>query len=291
MFGLLNLDKPAGMTSRDVVNRVQKLVKPVKVGHAGTLDPLATGVLVICLGQATRLVPYIHEFSKTYVAEFLLGVTSETDDTEGELRRVPDAPLLTAGAVETALPRFCGRILQTPPTHSAVKVQGRRAYALARRGADLQLEPREVEVHRLVLREFTPERLTLEVECSSGTYIRSLGRDLGLVLGSGAVMCGLRRTRIGPFGTETALSPDSLTRDTLQAALLPSLQAVAHLPSVMANPDEVALLRRGLGLQRSPPSAASGEADIETTICDFGTANTCETPFDSSHNRSLPTCP
>lgn len=259
MFGLLNLDKPAGMTSRDAVNHVQRLVRPSKAGHAGTLDPLATGVLVICLGQATRLTPYLHAFSKTYIAEFLLGVTSETDDTESEPRPLPDAPELTESQVTAALPQFTGRIRQIPPAHSAVKVQGQRAYALARRGAAPQIEPREVEIHHLALRHFTPGRMTLEIECSSGTYVRSLGRDLGRALGSGAVMCNLRRTRIGPFRVEAAVAPGWLTRETLPQAVDSPLAAVPHLPRVQVEAGELDTVRRGMTLARPGLAHSAGE--------------------------------
>jgi tRNA pseudouridine55 synthase len=262
MFGFLNLDKPAGMTSRDAVNHVQRLVYPEKLGHAGTLDPLATGVLVVCLGQATRLVPYLHEFSKTYVADFLLGVTSPTDDTEVDVTPLADAPLPTAEQIRAALPQFTGRISQVPPAHSAVKVQGRRAYDLARRGAEVTLEPREVQIHRLELMEFSPDQMTLEIECSSGTYIRSLGRDLGLAVGSAAVMCGLRRTRIGPFGVDAAINPSYLTRQTLPEAVLPPITALPHLPRVSVTEAEVDVVRRGMGLQRPAAESLAGEVAL-----------------------------
>jgi tRNA pseudouridine55 synthase len=262
MFGLLNLDKPAGMTSRDAVNRVQKLVRPEKLGHAGTLDPIATGVLLVCLGRATRLVPHLHSFSKTYVAEFLLGVTSETDDIESEPQPVPDAPLLTYNAVASILPAFTGRIQQTPPAHSAVKIGGRRAYKLARRGESLEMTPREVEIQRLELLECHPDRMRLEIECSSGTYIRSLGRDLGRALGSGAVMSALRRTRIGPFGIDQAVDPVQLTHETLSAALIPSRYAVSDYPIYTASPAEVDDLQVGLRVRPPVPLPVDREVAI-----------------------------
>lgn len=264
MFGLLNLDKPAGLTSRDVVNRVQRLLRPARVGHAGTLDPIATGVLIVCVGPATRLVPYLHRFSKTYVAQFLLGVTSETHDVEAELQPLPDARTVSAADVESALPQFRGRILQTPPAHSAVKVQGRPAYKLARRGELLELPPREIEIHRLELRDFTPRQMTLEVECSSGTYIRALGRDLGQMLGCGAVMSQLRRTAIGPFAVETALPVPQLSRDQIVAGLQSARLAVADLPSHPATDAEITTLRFG----RRIPARQSWPSATEVMIVD-----------------------
>src|SRR4051794_35109294 len=149
MFGLLNIDKPAGLTSRDVVNVVQRLVRPHKVGHAGTLDPLATGVLVVAIGPATRLVEYIQRMAKSYRAVFLLGRTSDTEDIEGKVAELPQAPVPNIEQIESATPRFVGMIDQRPPVYSALKVGGRRAYELARRGETIELAPRRVEVHSI----------------------------------------------------------------------------------------------------------------------------------------------
>ncbi|MCA9054392.1 MAG: tRNA pseudouridine(55) synthase TruB [Planctomycetaceae bacterium] len=266
MFGLLNIDKPAGFTSRDIVNRVQRLLRPIKVGHAGTLDPLATGVLLICVGPATRLVPHLHRFPKTYLADFMLGCTSETDDTEGEIRPVADAPVLTEEVIRDALPRFRGTIQQVPPAHSAVKIGGRPAYKRARRGEKLEIQAREVEIHRLELRSMTPQRMTLEIECSSGTYIRSLGRDLASALESGAVMCGLQRTRIGPFAVETAATYQSLTAETLPDLLLPAQLAVDDHSPLTVGAEDVVRLRTGRRISIDGPlpvghSVAAVDAD------------------------------
>src|SRR5262245_59991053 len=149
MFGLLNVDKPAGMTSRYVVNRVQRLVKPHKVGHAGTLDPLATGVLVVAIGQATRLIEYVQRMSKVYQGVFLLGRTSDTEDVEGQITEHPSAPIPTVADTQAALPGFIGAIEERPPAYSALKVAGRRAHELARRGDTVELLPRTVHIHSL----------------------------------------------------------------------------------------------------------------------------------------------
>src|SRR4051794_5854504 len=158
MFGLLNIDKPAGLTSRDVVNVVQRLVRPHKVGHAGTLDPLATGVLIVALGPATRLVEYVQRMAKTYQATFLLGRTSDTEDVEGTVMELDRAPIPNAHEIDAALPAFVGTIQQTPPAYSALKVAGRRAYQMARRGEAVELAARPVEIHGIeVIRYDYPE--------------------------------------------------------------------------------------------------------------------------------------
>ncbi|HMC10063.1 MAG TPA: tRNA pseudouridine(55) synthase TruB [Pirellulaceae bacterium] len=245
MFGLLNVDKPAGLTSRDVVNRVQRLVRPHKVGHAGTLDPLATGVLVVAVGPATRLVEYVQQMPKTYQATFLLGRTSDTEDIEGTVVELPAPVVPTSAEVEAVLPRFLGTIKQRPPAYSALKVSGQRAYELARRGGAVELAPRSVEVHSLeIVRHDYPE-LELLVRCGSGTYIRSLGRDLAVALGTGAVMSALRRLAIGSFTTTDAVACDDLSLIHIQARLLPPLLAVGDMPRIALSEDEIACVTRG----------------------------------------------
>jgi tRNA pseudouridine55 synthase len=187
-FGVLNVYKPAGLTSRDAVDRVERLVRPAKAGHAGTLDPLATGVLVICVGQATRLIRFVQQMRKRYLATFLLGQSSETDDVEREVVAIPNAVVPTRALIDSTLPQFVGEIQQRPPAHSAIKIAGRRAYKLARKGVNLDLAARTVTIHQLdVLRYEYPE-LDLDIECGSGTYIRALGRDLGNALGTAALI-------------------------------------------------------------------------------------------------------
>lgn len=256
MFGFLNLHKPSGVTSRDVVNRVQRLLpRKTKVGHAGTLDPLATGVLVICIGPATRLVPFVHEFSKSYRADFQLGVRSDTDDITGQVEPVENAPVVTRTEIEAALPSFRGRILQTPPQYSAIQVGGRRAYNMARAGETVELQPREMTVHRLELLEFDWPRLTLDMECSSGTYVRSIGRDLGEQLGCGGVMTSLVRTAVGPFRIEDAIGTEALKREEIFGGLVDPLAALPDHPRMIFSEQQVVDLRRGRGV-RSPQSFA-----------------------------------
>ncbi len=260
LCGFLNVDKPVGWTSRQAVDHVKRLVKPAKVGHAGTLDPIAGGVLIVCIGQATRLVPYLHEFRKSYRGEFLWGHSSETDDIEGDVRELAGVPPVSREQLLEVLPRFVGRITQTPPVFSAVKIGGRRAYQLARKGHTPDVQPREVDVFRLDLLEFDPPRLSLEIECGSGTYIRSLGRDIARAVGSDAVMSGLTRTRIGPFGQETSVRPCDITAETVSEVLVPSLAAVSHLTTIDCDAAMISQLRHGRPV-RCPESLTPAEGE------------------------------
>lgn len=235
MNGLLILNKPEGMTSREAVNGVQKLIRPVKVGHAGTLDPLATGVLVLCLGKATRLIQYVQDRSKTYVGTFELGVTSTTCDREGEFTRSENLPPISADDLNSLLPQFLGDIEQVPPRFSAVHVNGQRAYQLARQNEDFELEARSVHIESLELVDWSFPRFSLKIICGTGTYIRSLGRDIGTQLGCGAYMTDLNRTAIGEFRLENAISTEELSLDAIERHLVPPGEAVRHLPRAIAN--------------------------------------------------------
>jgi tRNA pseudouridine55 synthase len=189
-------------------------------------------VLIVAVGQATRLVEYLQQLPKRYRAEFLLGRTSDTEDTEGQVTELADPRIPSRKDVESAAARFVGEIQQRPPAFSAIKVSGKRAYVLARKGQELELEPRAVTIHRLTITDFYYPRLTLDIECSTGTYIRSLGRDLATSLGSGAVMSALERTAIGTFRVEHAIDVNDLSRDDLDVRLLSARLAVAHLPAI-----------------------------------------------------------
>lgn len=260
-FGLLNLDKPAGMTSRTAVDAIERLVRPAKVGHAGTLDPIATGVLVLCLGSATRLISFVQEGRKTYLATFRFGVTSITDDIEGFVSSVPNAPRLTRSEIEAALPEFLGTIEQVPPVFSAVHVDGKRAYELARRGEAVALAPRPVKIYRYEVAAFHEEsqELIAEIECGSGTYIRSLGRDLAKRLGTAAVMTGLRRTAVGPFTIENAINPLTLTTETLCSKLLPAAAAVTGLQRIALDDPQTTAIRHGKFLPKPAGTRLSAD--------------------------------
>src|SRR5271165_4494318 len=211
--GLLVIDKPLRMTSRDAVNRAWGwFPRGTRIGHAGTLDPLATGVLVICVGAATRLVEYVQRMEKVYQADIRLGARSSTDDAEGTLTENGQAVAPNPSAVAELLTQFVGTIEQVPPDFSAAKVDGRRAYALARRGKAISLEARPVTIHAITVLAYAYPRLRIEVQCGKGTYIRSLARDIGDRLGCGAYLENLRRTRIGPFLAESAVPLDTERR-------------------------------------------------------------------------------
>ncbi|MEW4487447.1 tRNA pseudouridine(55) synthase TruB [Thalassoglobus sp. JC818] len=236
MFGVLNLNKPSDWTSRDVVNRVSRLAgRRVKCGHAGTLDPLATGVLVVCLGPATRLMPLIHQHHKTYRGRFLLGVRSNTDDIEGELEYLDGKPVPNRKEIEAILPEFTGTIEQIPPVYSAIKVNGERAYKAARRGEDVEIPARTVTIEKLELTDLDEKSFELTLECGTGTYVRSLGRDIAQRLGTEAAMSSLERTSVGPFHVDQAIDVEHLNREVFESAVIPPLTALPHLPRLVVD--------------------------------------------------------
>jgi tRNA pseudouridine55 synthase len=238
IVGILNINKPSGWTSHDVVARVRRLAGEKRVGHAGTLDPLAEGVLPVLLGRATRLADFVQAGRKTYVARVALGTSTSTDDLEGEV--IETRPVPGQLDLESALALFLGDIQQTPPAYSAVKVAGQRAYAVARRGGTVTLEARPVTIYDLHVLSHAP--LTLEVSCSRGTYIRSLARDLALALGTVGHLEHLVRTRVGPFRIEDAVALDGLD---VAASLLPADRALQDAPTFQAAADDLARLMNG----------------------------------------------
>lgn len=253
MFGILNINKPPEWTSRDVVNRVSRLVgRKVKCGHAGTLDPLATGVLLVCLGKATKLVPFIHEHSKSYEGTFLIGKKSATDDIEGELETVAIPEDFDEQRIQSLLPQFTGEIEQIPPAYSAIKINGERAYKAARRGEDVVMPSREVRIDRLELTQFDGTSMQLSMTCGTGTYVRSIGRDIARKAGTEAVMSALVRTSIGPFALENAVSLDELTKENINEHLHSPLTALQHLPRYCATESEAISLRFGQRIDFHP---------------------------------------
>lgn len=220
--GIINLDKPAGITSARVVDAVKRLLpRKTKIGHAGTLDPFATGVLLLLVGKGTKLCERLMGQPKEYIAMIRLGATTATDDPESPEEIPPDSRPCTREQVNALLPEYVGQIMQTPPVFSAMKVAGRRAYDLARRGAEVQLEPRPVQVYELEVLSFEWPLLTLRVRCGRGTYIRSLARDMGRQLSRGGYLTQLRRTRIGDFDVGQAVSLEKLKAEGVAAHLHP----------------------------------------------------------------------
>ncbi len=250
--GFLNLNKPTGPTSRDVVNLVARPLKraKVKVGHAGTLDPLASGVLVVAVGAATRLSEHVQRLPKTYRTVVRLGARSDTLDADGTIVEVTDPPIPTVDQVREALASQVGEIDQLPPQFSALKVGGRRAYDLARAGQAVELASRRVRIDRVELLEYNWPLLTFEVDCGSGTYIRSIARDVGEALGTGGLIEVLIRTRIGSFDLKEAISPDPdhLTIEAIGNQLRPMIEAVADLPRLPINAEQAALIAQGRAL-------------------------------------------
>lgn len=208
--GYVVVDKPAGWTSHDVVARVRRVLGERRVGHAGTLDPAAVGVLPVAVGLATRTVEYLAGSDKSYRADVTFGVVTDSSDVDGVVTDIADASCLTPARLEMLLQSFLGSQMQTPPMHSAVKVGGERLYHLAREGRSVKVPPRQVTIHALDIIDWRPPTLTLDVTCSKGTYVRSLARDLGRKAGTGAFLSHLVRTRSGPFSLDDAVSLDDL---------------------------------------------------------------------------------
>jgi tRNA pseudouridine55 synthase len=251
--GLVVVDKEAGWTSHDVVARCRRTFGQKRVGHAGTLDPDATGVLLVGLGRATRLMRFLTALPKTYEAEVVLGTATSTLDSSGDTTGTWDMGGVTLSAVRKAAVTLTGAIEQVPPMVSAVKVDGRRLYALAREGIEVERVARPVTVYRYdVMPGMTPGVFRIEVECSSGTYVRVLAADLGEALGGGAHLRNLRRTRIGSFTTEDARLVDELT----PAVVLTPAQAMRDLDQVVVPIDAQKLVGRGLPLDRVPLGVA-----------------------------------
>ncbi|TNY34635.1 tRNA pseudouridine(55) synthase TruB [Thermomonospora catenispora] len=226
--GLVIVDKPAEWTSHDVVARMRRLAGTRKVGHAGTLDPMATGVLVVGVGKATRLLGHLALTEKTYRATIRLGQSTDTDDAEGEITATASAAGVTDADLRAAIETLTGEIMQVPPQVSAIKVNGRRAYRMARKGEDVELAARPVTVREFTVEDVRREGELVDVDavvtCSSGTYIRALARDLGAALGTGGHLTALRRTRVGPYGLERARTLDQLAE---RLEILPIGDAVA----------------------------------------------------------------
>lgn len=258
VHGWVNFDKPYGMTSTQAVGKVRWLYSAQKAGHAGTLDPLATGILPIALGEATKTVPFLVEASKGYIVEIAWGEHRDTLDAEGDIISVSDVRP-SRQAVEAALSAFIGEISQTPPKYSAIKIDGKRAYDLARAGEEPEMKARPVTVHGLTIIEAAQDMLTLDVHCGKGTYIRSLARDLAIALGTVGYVKNLRRTMVGPFHTGTAITLDSLEdlvhRDAAQAQLLGLETALDDIPAFAIKENELFDLAQGRAITLLPNDA------------------------------------
>jgi tRNA pseudouridine55 synthase len=255
--GLLLVDKPSGVTSHDVVDIARRGLGERRIGHAGTLDPFATGLLVLLVGRATRLMPYVDGEPKVYEATIQFGAETDTDDPTGE--RTTTAPLPQRDAVERAIAALTGAIDQVPPAYSAKQVGGRRAYTAARRGEPLVLSPVRIAVHEWSVRDFRPESAQVTITCTGGTYVRALARDLGRLAGSAAHLASLRRTRSGPFEVADAVPLDALRGGTL--SLRPPLDALPTLAVDTLDESGVARVRHGMPVPASAPGARGALVD------------------------------
>ena len=250
MFGFLNVNKPAGMSSFDVIRRLRRqLPRKTKIGHAGTLDPFADGVLVVCVGPATRLADRVQGQTKQYRAEVTLGAASTTDDPEGDITPTAGAAAPDRQAVRDAAAALVGRIEQVPPAHSAVHVDGRRAYKLARAGKEVNLPPRPVVIHAIDVLGYDYPRLELAVTCGSGTYIRSLARDIGASLGVGGYCTALTRTAVGRFTLAEAVEVDQAD---VERDLIDAIEAVPELPRLVADDAAIEAIKLGQAIPGEP---------------------------------------
>jgi tRNA pseudouridine55 synthase len=268
--GVIPVDKPAGATSRQVVDAVARALTLKAVGHAGTLDPLAAGVVVICVGHATKLVDFLHQLPKRYEVVFLLGRSSPSDDLETPVEEESHPRRPARDELDAALPAFRGAIMQRPCDYSAVHVGGQRAYRLARKGRAVEIAAKPVRIDRLEVTAYEWPSLALDVECSTGTYIRALGRDLAAALGTTAVMERLLRTAVGPFEQADCLPLADITPAAAAAALLPPLAAVPHLPRVELSEAVLENAVRGGLIDPWDDGLAPSPAPPAVTACDAG---------------------
>ncbi len=247
--GILNVAKPVGMTSHDVVDRVRRAAGMRRVGHAGTLDPAAEGVLLVCLGVATRVTDYLMDGVKVYRGTVHFGATSTTDDREGIIITTSSPPSLTRSDIEAAVPRFVGEVDQVPPRYAAVKVAGQPLYQRARAGESFEVEARRVRIDRIDVLSWNPPEAVIEVQCSKGTYIRSIARDLGPALGTGAYLSALCRISSGPFSLTDSIGLDEIARSAasgyLDRLLYPLEESVNTWPLVVLSASQASLIAHG----------------------------------------------
>jgi tRNA pseudouridine55 synthase len=275
IHGWIVLDKPIGMTSTQAVAVVKRLFSAKRAGHAGTLDPLASGGLPIALGEATKTVPFVMDGRKRYRFTVCWGEERDTDDTEGQVVKTSEARP-TAEQIRALLPRFTGTIEQTPPRYSAIKVQGERAYDLARDGAVVELAPRPVEIHQLeLIEQIDNNRSVFEAECGKGTYVRALARDIGRILGCFGHICALRRTLVGPFGENDMILLEQLEalcnraasgEGSLADALLPVETALDDIPALAVTRADAARLHRGQAVLLRGRDAPNSSGTVYVTV-------------------------
>lgn len=255
--GVLVIDKPVGMTSHDVVNAVRFGTGIRRAGHTGTLDPRASGVLVILVGPAVRLSEFVSASDKRYQAVIRLGAATDTFDADGRFTRMPVENMdVTESEFEEALSTFVGEISQTPPPYSAIKIKGRRAYDMARKGETVEIQPRLINVHSLEMLEWAPPEVVVDIHCSSGTYVRSLANDVGEKLGVGGYLVGLRRTKSGRFSLREATPlrklQEAFKNGSWYQYLIPAAEALGEWPSIELTPEQVISIAHGHRIPADP---------------------------------------
>jgi tRNA pseudouridine55 synthase len=267
--GVLPLDKPAGPSSHDMVAAARRALHTRRIGHTGTLDPFASGLLLLCIGNATRAAEYLSRLDKRYLARIRLGAATDTDDRTGTIIAEHDAFDVDLAAVEHALGPLRGNVMQRPPAYSAKKRGGERAYTAARAGRALELDPVRVHIHEITILAFQPPLLDLEIVCGSGTYIRAIARDLGETLGVGGHLAALRRTAVGTHAVESACSVDDLADpERVRHALVPTVRALSHLPRIDLTAEQREHVRHGrvLHLPDAPQATIIVLTDAEERL-------------------------
>ncbi len=255
LSGVLPVNKPSGVTSHDVIQRLRQILQIRRIGHAGTLDPRASGVLLACMGKATKVVQFLTEYDKEYEAVIKLGITTDTYDGEGEITEKKDDFKISPDEIRKVIDTFKGKIWQIPPLHSAIKYKGKRLYQYARAKREVERKKREVEIKDIEVLDINIPYVKLKVSCSKGTYIRSLAFDVGKKLGCGAYLFSLQRTRVGPFKLEEALGLEMISdvekEGKIQGHLIPIEKALAHLPSVVVKESCAEKVQHGIPLAPS----------------------------------------
>lgn len=264
------VDKPTGVTSHDVVQELRRILGTRRVGHTGTLDPGASGVLLTCVGKGTRVAQFLTGYDKEYRAVIRLGATTDTYDGEGEIKETKEECQVSAERIIDAIDSFRGEIWQLPPLHSAIKYKGKRLYQYAREKKEVERTKRKVEIKEISIKGVNMPYVELKVSCSKGTYVRSLAHDVGQKLGCGAYLFSLRRTKVGPYGLQDALSPERISEvkkeGKINEALISIEEALAHLPSVAVQEDSVARVQHGVPLVSSSVSKVEGSFEPGQTV-------------------------
>jgi len=264
------VDKPTGVTSHDVVQELRRILGTRRVGHTGTLDPAASGVLLACVGKGTKVAQFLTGYDKEYRAVIRLGATTDTYDGEGEIQETKQDCKVSLERIIDAINSFRGEIWQLPPLHSAIKYKGKRLYQYAREKKEVERTKRKVEIKEISIMDVNMPYVELKVSCSKGTYLRSLAHDVGQKLGCGAYLFSLRRTKVGPYGLQDALSPERISEvkkeGKINEALISIEEALAHLPSVAVQEDSVARIQHGVPLVSSSVSKVEGSFEPGQTV-------------------------